>query len=70
MTEEMDNREGLELTAAGPYRVGKDGVSKILLCRDGAGPTGWYDMIYIYAENGDGWPWKSLPAHLTDFWER
>jgi hypothetical protein len=59
----------LKLEKAGPWEVGENGVVRIVLRRDGAGPMGWYDMIYVYTER-DEFPWLSMPAHLTDFWQR
>jgi len=56
-----------ELVSAGEYTVGSESVTKILMCRDGAGPMGWYDVIHVFF-GPDEEPGISMPAHMTTGW--
>ena len=55
------------LDKAGVFCVGEQEVTKILLCRDGAGPMGWYDRIHVFWGDDEN-PGKTMPAHLVDKW--
>ncbi len=59
------------LLRAGPYTVGQeiDGetIERIELRTDGHGPTGFYDVIYLYIE-GREQERAAMPAHQCDYW--
>ena len=67
---EAMSEESVRLSQAGPYQIGVNGVIRIELVTNGHGPMGFYDVIYIYADESDPEkPWRAMPAHNTDFWE-
>lgn len=43
-------------------------VTRIEMVRDGAGPMGWYDMIYVYVGK-DEKLFAALPAHMCNHWK-
>ena len=55
-----------ELKSAGSWRVGST-AQRIVMRRDGAGPSGWYDVIHVYDYNGK--EIRTLPAHQATDWE-
>ena len=53
----------LKLTSGISYTSGKD-VKKIEMRTDGNGISGYYDMIYVYLEDGIA----AFPAHNVEGW--
>lgn len=56
-----------DLERAGEFVLGQGDVSRIVLCRDGAGPMGWYDRIHIMFD-GETDPGRTMPAHMVESW--
>ena len=62
----MSNPSRISLRRAGFWDI-RSCASKIELVCDGAGPMGWYDLIYVYDYNGR--TLAVMPAHYVLEWE-
>lgn len=50
------------------FRVGENFVTAITILKDGNGPMGQYDMIYLFRDD-EKVAFAAMPAHQCMFWE-